>query len=81
MKPYFSDFIPQIIYGVKLGFLQVEKYSPHDEVCSKLKLLSGNGDLLFPGAHDAHKPMSENTINKALRTMGYDTQVDMASVR
>ncbi|EGG4958970.1 tyrosine-type recombinase/integrase [Salmonella enterica] len=46
-------------------------------VLKQLKLLSGNGDLLFPGDHDARKPMSENTINKALRTMGYDTQVDI----
>lgn len=63
---------------MKLGFLQtVEKYSPHYEVCSKLELLSGNGDLLFPSDRGAHKPMSENTINKALRAMGYDTQADI----
>ncbi|MBJ7222527.1 MULTISPECIES: tyrosine-type recombinase/integrase [unclassified Brenneria] len=46
-------------------------------ILKQLKLLSGNGELLFPGDHDARKPMSENTINKALRTMGYDTQVDI----
>ncbi|MCI4214214.1 tyrosine-type recombinase/integrase, partial [Dickeya dianthicola] len=46
-------------------------------VLKQLKLLSGNGELLFPGDHDARKPMSENTINKALRAMGYDTQVDI----
>ncbi|MBI0520975.1 tyrosine-type recombinase/integrase, partial [Pectobacterium parmentieri] len=34
-------------------------------VLKQLKLLSGNGELLFPGDHDARKPMSENTINKA----------------
>ncbi|MEI4920655.1 tyrosine-type recombinase/integrase, partial [Klebsiella pneumoniae] len=34
-------------------------------------------ELLFPGDHDPRKPMSENTINKALRVMGYDTKVDV----
>ncbi len=48
-----------------------------ETVLKQLKLLSGSGDLLFPGDHDARKPMSENTINKALRTMGYDTLVDI----
>ncbi|MDY4315742.1 integrase arm-type DNA-binding domain-containing protein [Pectobacterium actinidiae] len=46
-------------------------------VLKQLKLLSGSSELLFPGDHDPRKPMSENTINKALRTMGYDTQVDV----
>ncbi|EOY8359690.1 tyrosine-type recombinase/integrase [Salmonella enterica subsp. salamae] len=34
-------------------------------------------ELVFPGDHDYRKPMSENTINKALRVMGYDTQKDV----
>ncbi|WP_414437611.1 tyrosine-type recombinase/integrase, partial [Citrobacter youngae] len=42
-------------------------------VLKQLKLLSGSSELLFPGDHDPRKPMSENTINKALRVMGYDT--------
>lgn len=46
-------------------------------VLKQLKLLSGNSELLFPGDHDPKKPMSENTINKALRVMGYDTKVDV----
>ena len=46
-------------------------------VLKQLKLLSGNSELLFPGDHDPRKPMSENTINKALRVMGYDTKVDV----
>lgn len=33
--------------------------------------------LVFPGDHNYRKPMSENTINKALRVMGYDTQKDV----
>lgn len=43
----------------------------------QLKLLSGNSELLFPGDHDLRKPMSENTISKALRVMRCDTKVDI----
>ncbi|MGE0503764.1 MAG: tyrosine-type recombinase/integrase [Rhizobiaceae bacterium] len=31
----------------------------------------GTGDLLFPSGTDAAKPMSENTMNSALRRLGY----------
>ncbi len=34
-------------------------------------------DLIFIGDHDSHKPMSENTVNSALRVMGYDTKVEV----
>lgn len=37
---------------------------------------SDNG-FIFTGCYDAMKPMSENTINKALRKMGYDTKTDL----
>ncbi|WP_445235756.1 tyrosine-type recombinase/integrase, partial [Escherichia coli] len=33
--------------------------------------------LIFTGCYDSFKPMSENTINKALRKMGYDTTQDI----
>ncbi|MCV5132989.1 tyrosine-type recombinase/integrase, partial [Escherichia coli] len=33
--------------------------------------------LIFTGAHDPRKPISENTVNKALRVMGYDTTQDV----
>jgi hypothetical protein len=39
--------------------------------------MSGNRELIFVGAHDPRKPMSENTVNKALRVMGYDTKVEV----
>ncbi|EKI2433264.1 site-specific integrase, partial [Salmonella enterica] len=34
-------------------------------------------ELIFTGCYDSFKPMSENTINKALRKMGYDTTQDI----
>ncbi|MEX7647857.1 tyrosine-type recombinase/integrase, partial [Klebsiella pneumoniae] len=43
----------------------------------QLKQISGNKELLFPGYHDATKVMSENTVNSALRAMGYDTKTEV----
>lgn len=43
----------------------------------QLKQISGNQDLLFPGDHDTTKVMSENTVNSALRAMGYDTKTEV----
>lgn len=43
----------------------------------QLKQISGDKDLLFPGDHDATKVMSENTVNSALRAMGYDTKTEV----
>ncbi|EAM7200857.1 tyrosine-type recombinase/integrase [Salmonella enterica subsp. enterica serovar Derby] len=51
------------------------------DVLKELKEISydisdGEG-LIFIGCHDYNKPMSENTINKALRQMGYDTKTQI----
>ena len=43
----------------------------------QVRQLTGRFELVFAGDHNHWKPMSENTINKALRGMGYDTQVDV----
>jgi len=42
-----------------------------------LKKLSGVNPRLFPGDHDPKKVMSENTVNNALRAMGYDTKTEV----
>lgn len=41
------------------------------EVLRALKLLTGNGRLVFPGALDKNKPISNNTILFALYRLGY----------
>ncbi len=41
-----------------------------------LHSLSGEGEVMFPGDHDPKKVMSENTVNNALRAMGYDTNTE-----
>ena len=41
-------------------------------ILRQLHEASGRYALLFPGQQNAERPMSENTINKALRLMGYE---------
>lgn len=41
-------------------------------ILRELQVLTGHGRLLFPGTWSAKKPMSENTVNTALRRMGFD---------
>jgi integrase len=47
------------------------------EVLEKIRNLTGRFDLVFAGDHNHWKPMSENTVNKALRRMGYDTKAEV----
>ncbi|SFU41777.1 phage integrase central domain-containing protein [Xenorhabdus koppenhoeferi] len=43
--------------------------------------LSGDCEVMFPHNHDSMKVMSENTVNNALRVMGYDTQTEDTKYR
>ncbi|OWG48154.1 tyrosine-type recombinase/integrase [Escherichia coli] len=46
-------------------------------ILKQIKDITGNNELIFPGYHNPYKPMCENTVNKALRVMGYDTKKDI----
>lgn len=74
------------IPGVKYSARGAKMHSPHLVPLSRqaIELLHEvqqhcrpGTELVFPGDHNYRKPMSENTINKALRVMGYDTQKDV----
>lgn len=47
------------------------------DIFMQLRALSGKSDIVFPGDHDNDKVMSENTVNNALRTMGYNTKMEV----
>lgn len=47
------------------------------EILQQIRNISGEHTLVFTGDHNPWKPMSENTVNNALRLMGYDTKVDV----
>ncbi|HBS6998950.1 TPA: tyrosine-type recombinase/integrase [Klebsiella pneumoniae] len=46
-------------------------------ILERIKEISGDHELVFPGDHNPYKPMCENTVNKALRLMGYNTKQDI----
>ena len=46
-------------------------------ILKQIQDISGHLDLVFPGDHNPYKPMSENTTNRALRLMGYNTKTDV----
>ena len=41
------------------------------ELLQKLRCITGKGTLLFPGLRSNDRPISENTLNAALRRLGY----------
>lgn len=45
-------------------------------ILKQIREISGDQALVFPGIHNPSKPMSENTVNKALRLMEYNTKED-----
>ena len=64
--------------GAKMGSgHSVPLSSQAIDVLKSIKSISNQYTLIFPGDSNPYKPMSENTVNKALRTMGYDTQADV----
>lgn len=48
------------------------------EILRGLKLITGHGKYVFPSLRTGERPMSENTINAALRGMGYSKEVHAA---
>ncbi len=75
----------ELLEGVKHSHRGSKMRTPHLvplsrqalSILEKIKNMSGNRELIFVGDHDPRKPMSENTLNKALRVMGYDTKVEV----
>lgn len=47
------------------------------DVLRELHPLTGHGRYVFMGVRDHAQPMSENTVNNALRRMGYDTRTEI----
>lgn len=43
------------------------------EILRELRELTGNGRYVFPGVRSVRRPMSENTVNAALRGMDFDS--------
>lgn len=48
------------------------------DILNQLKPLSGHGKYVFPSMLGGDRPMSENTVNTALRRLGYDKETATA---
>jgi integrase len=48
------------------------------EILRNVHAISGHGRYVFPSLRTGERPMSENTINAALRGMGYSKEVHTA---
>lgn len=44
------------------------------EILQTVKLMTGHGQYVFPSIRSGSRPMSENTINAALRRLGYEKE-------
>lgn len=85
LKAEWSEFdIEKRIWNVPETRMKMRK--PHSvplsqpaiDLLEKLRTLTGMHRLLFPSQTSAHKPMSENTLNQALRRMGFGPEVATA---
>ena len=47
------------------------------DILKQIQAISGHREQVFPGDHTPYKPMCENTVNKALWLMVYDTKTDV----
>jgi integrase len=46
-------------------------------ILRELHALTGSGRYVFPSTRTDTRPMSDNTVNAALRRLGYDTRTEM----
>ncbi len=64
---------------MKLKIAHIVPLSMQVEVILRGQLqLTGHGRFVFPSLRTGERPMSENTVNSALRNMGYDKNVHTA---
>ena len=60
-------------HKMKMGEVHIIPLSPQAlEILQSIHPLTGDGQYIFPSIRSTARPMSENTINGALRRMGYE---------
>lgn len=75
----------EAIDGIKFAHRGAKMRTPHlvplskhaISVLRRIHTWTDNHELIFTGDHNPKRAMSENTVNKALRTMGYDTKAEV----
>lgn len=73
------DGVPFSTRGTKMaGDIHLVPLSPKAvTLLEQIHTLTGEFDLVFAGDANPSKPMSENTVNSALRNMGFDTKTEV----
>jgi len=73
------DGVPFSTRGTKMaGDIHLVPLSPQAvALLEQIHALTGKFELVFAGDAKPWKPMSENTVNSALRKMGYDTKTEI----
>ncbi len=73
------DGVPFSTRGTKMaGDIHLVPLSPQAVILlEQIRTLTGEFDLVFAGDANPSKPMSENTVNSALRNMGFDTKTEI----
>lgn len=71
--------VPFSTRGTKMaGDIHLVPLSPQAvTLLEQIHAITGKFDLVFAGDAKPWKPISENTLNSALRTMGYDTKTEI----
>jgi integrase len=81
--PDTRDPVPGIRYSERGAKMRTPHLVPLSTqsiaLLEQIQQLSGHGQFIFPNDHDLFKVMSENTINKALRRLGYDTKSEICA--
>ncbi|WNN51275.1 integrase arm-type DNA-binding domain-containing protein [Hafnia alvei] len=81
LSKYATQLLMLMLTGVRTIELRAAEWKEFDldnalweipkERMKKLKVISGDYTLVFPGRNDVRKPMSEATINKVIKMIGY----------
>jgi integrase len=76
--PATREAIPGVRYSERGAKMRTPHIVPLSRqsiaILKQIREISGHRVLIFPGDHNPYKPMCENTVNKALRLMRYDTK-------
>ncbi|HIC2068393.1 TPA: tyrosine-type recombinase/integrase [Raoultella ornithinolytica] len=79
--PSTREALPGIRYSERGAKMRTPHLVPLSQqafcILKQIKEMSGHLELVFPSDHDPYRPMCENTVNKALRMMGYNTKIDV----
>lgn len=79
--PATREPIPGVRYSDRWAKMRAQHIVPLSQqaidILKKIREISGAQALVFPSIRNPSKPMSENTVNKALRLMEYNTKEDV----